>query len=276
MGTDIHSMVEVYRHRYARPGETVTGRWTPLGEEIFASRWSKSRTESPLESRNYDMFALLAGVRNGVGFAGLKRGDPIRPLSEPRGVPEDASFAWRAEVDSWDVDMHSHSYFTLAELIEFEASGAFDQPIRRTGAISAEAYEELKRTGEKPTEWSGSIGGFGIQTLSVDDYEAGKRAEITADDLANLATWQARGNDVSEVIKREPRTYVQYVWEDSLTESVAELRDAIQSLRRYADDLTPDPAMLDPEGNAYDDSPGWHGHGGVAHDRIRIVFGFDS
>jgi hypothetical protein len=260
-------MVEVYRERYARRGETPTSRWTPLDDQIFPSYYGDKKTNTPLDGRNYDLFALLADVRNGTGFAGVKRCDPIRPLAPPRGVPEDASYAWLAEVDGWGIDMHSHSYFTLAELIAFEAAGLFDQEMVRTGAISDEAYEEIKRTGEKPSEWSGSVGGFGIQTLTVEAYEAGSRAEITADDLELAAGWQRRGNDVTEVLARKPRTYVQYVWTDTLTDSVKELRDAIAALIRYAADLSADPSQAE---------PGWYGHGGISHDRIRIVFGFDN
>lgn len=278
MGADIHSMAEEYRTRYARQGENPTSRWVPISSDIFPRpSWrGEGRGTVPLSSRNYDLFALLADVRNGYGFAGIKRGDPIQPLAQPRGVPEDASFAWLAEVDGWDVDMHSHSYFTLAELIEFEADGKFDQPIRRTGAISAEQYEEIKRTGGKPTDWSGSISGFGIQTVSVDEYEAGKRAEITADDLARAAAWKSQGNDVTAVLERKPETYVQYVWEDALTESVSELRGAIGALTRYAADIPADSEQTDRTGALWGDKPGWYGHGGISHDHLRIMFGFDN
>ncbi|QEA27078.1 hypothetical protein FGL91_00040 [Microbacterium sp. CBA3102] len=278
MGADIHSMAEQFRPRYARQSEEPTSRWVPIDSNIFprASWRGEGRGTVPLDERNYDLFALLANVRNGYGFAGIKRGDPIAPLALPRGVPEDASFAWLAEVDQWDVDMHSHSYFTLAELLQFDAEGRFDQPMRRTGAISAEQYEEIKRAGVKPTTWSGSVSGFGIQTLSVEEYEAGKRAEITPEDLENAASWKRRGNEVGDVLTRQPQTYVQYVWEDSLSESVKELRSAIEALTRYAADIPADPEQKDHEGKRWGDKPGWYGHGGIAHDHLRIVFGFDN
>ena len=47
--------------------------------------------------RNYDLFAMLANLRNGVGFAGRRRGEVLDPIDEPRGIPEDASPEYREE-----------------------------------------------------------------------------------------------------------------------------------------------------------------------------------
>lgn len=55
--------------------------------------------------RNYWLFNLLADVRYGP--------DWLKPLDSPRGVPDDASYAYRQLVEDWDGDGHSHSYFTL-------------------------------------------------------------------------------------------------------------------------------------------------------------------
>ncbi len=61
--------------------------------------------------RNYHLFSRLADVRSyGDGSA----------ISEPRGVPEDASDAYLYVVNQWKGDGHSHSYFTLTELLEHD------------------------------------------------------------------------------------------------------------------------------------------------------------
>lgn len=67
MGTDIHGVVQV--------------RYDP----------SKSWYDKlPIEGdRNYFAFAILGGVRNGSGLAGVLTHQPIRPIQENRGLPAD-------------------------------------------------------------------------------------------------------------------------------------------------------------------------------------------
>lgn len=64
--------------------------------------------------RNYNLFSMLADVRNGY----ISNGNTymIKPIDDPRGVPSDASSAYKEYVDEWGADGHSHSYFTLTEL----------------------------------------------------------------------------------------------------------------------------------------------------------------
>lgn len=70
-------------------------------------RWDSERLElvEPYNGRNYELFSMLAGVR---GFT--------TPISEPRGIPRDASdgVCCRYElVKDW---VHTPSWLTLAEL----------------------------------------------------------------------------------------------------------------------------------------------------------------
>lgn len=64
--------------------------------------------------RNYNLFSMLAGVRNGY----ISNGNTymITPIDDARGVPSDASSAYKEYVDEWGRDGHSHSYFTMSEL----------------------------------------------------------------------------------------------------------------------------------------------------------------
>lgn len=59
-------------------------------------------------NRDYSLFYRLAGVRGPYEF---------EPLSESRGLPEDISSDMQRESDGWGTDGHSHSYFTLTELL---------------------------------------------------------------------------------------------------------------------------------------------------------------
>lgn len=56
--------------------------------------------------RDYTLFATLAGVR----------GD--NPIESPKGIPEDCSPEYRKLCEVWGDDGHSHSYFTLRELLD--------------------------------------------------------------------------------------------------------------------------------------------------------------
>lgn len=76
MGCDIHCFIE-YSTFEKQDG---TAYWIPFGGEIHGSR-------------NYEMFALLAGVRGGGS-----------PLFEPRGMPENPSYGVRSEYHLWIED----------------------------------------------------------------------------------------------------------------------------------------------------------------------------
>lgn len=71
MGTDIHGgFVKVIRDDKGNISET----------EPVSTNWGKNR--------NYTLFTILAGVRNGVGFAGTYRHELLIPIAEDRGFPE--------------------------------------------------------------------------------------------------------------------------------------------------------------------------------------------
>lgn len=296
MGCDIHSMVEVRRKRYEgswvpesgllaggfRPGSE---RWVALDtddEHLFPNTYYDPDSTykpfqvkyrgAPLDDRNYDLFALLAGVR--------MSGRELEPLSPPRGVPTDASFGWLKEVDDWGPDFHSHSWFTLAELIAFRDAGRLNQTLHREGVISAEQYEALKQ-GTKPQEWSGGISGFGIVTVTAGQYDAGDYpTEIDDADRELLAKWRARPDanhaHYDKLEAEGVRIYVRAEWDDDPKEGAvapqfSELGSAITALERYAADLPPQQYVDD----GSEDKPGW-GHGTTAHEDIRIVFAFDN
>ena len=298
MGCDIHSHVEIRRERYQGDGPYRGKRWVLLDCDLFTNSYydetsdyapfrEKHRT-APLSDRNYTLFALLADVRNGSGFAGIKTGDPITPLSDPRGVPEDASHGWLEEVEQWDVDMHSHTWFTLAELLK--PNPLYDQRLVRRGIISAGQYEQIKQTGGTPDGWSGSISGPKIITVTPDEYEAGIRSEpFTEAEIETMRVqWRAGGLKRGETIEAtdfrlaqyvaEDRTHIEWIWEDSLRESTGELHDAIAALKRYADDLPPLDKVGEKgyDGDLIENKPGWYGHGGVDYADLRIVMGFDN
>lgn len=144
MGCDIHAFAEV----------KTNGKW----------KFNKSINID----RNYDLFSILANVRNGYGFAGVKTGEGFVPISEPKGVPCDASSKYLTKCLEWDGDGHSHSWLTLKEIKDFD----WGQFTMKEGIISLGEYIELKDSDNKPTSWSGGISGNGI--VVVDEEEADK------------------------------------------------------------------------------------------------------
>lgn len=111
MGCDIHLFTEV---------RDADGKW-----ELFACDDPHRPGEQGYTDRCYAVFATLADVRNDR--------EPIKPISKPRGWPEDMSDDLRAlvndetgrfrlrDVNEWPGD-HSASYLTLAEILAHEWS----------------------------------------------------------------------------------------------------------------------------------------------------------
>lgn len=105
MGCDIHFYVEV------RKGKN----WES------ADRWSVDPSDGVpyiddpdkfYSGRNYYLFSILAGVRS--------YDNAYEPICNPRGLPSGLSKEVEDECERWDVDGHSQSYFTLAELLEID------------------------------------------------------------------------------------------------------------------------------------------------------------
>jgi len=105
MGCDIHLFVET---KDPAGGWVSRDIWLPRDEDGIID------AEDLYEpNRNYDLFAILANVRN-------RSIDPLTPINGPRGFPDDASPEVREAYEWWDPDGHSHSWFTLRELLDFD------------------------------------------------------------------------------------------------------------------------------------------------------------
>lgn len=68
--------------------------------------------------RNYEEFQMLAGVR----------GETFPPMKPPTlELPVDTCQEIRTAYESWGVDAHTATYYTLDELVNIEKSGYFEQ-----------------------------------------------------------------------------------------------------------------------------------------------------
>ncbi len=154
MGCDVHMFAEVKKD----------GSWQKVGK-IFKG-WNDKPTDEPYHHRNYDLFAILANVRNGEGFAGIDTGDGFMSIAMPRDLPLDVSAEIKKESDDWNGDGHSHSYFTVAELLQYD----WTLKTRHRGFVSPDEYKVFKEKG-KPEQWCGGVGGSNI----INNEEMDKR-----------------------------------------------------------------------------------------------------
>lgn len=119
-----------------------------LEQEYQSDKESTYKYESPevlgwlYDNRDYDVFAILADVRNGRGFAGIKTGEGFVPISEPKDLPIDVSEEVKKESDYWGGDGHSHSYLTLKELLTYDWHG---QTTKKEGMVTKISYYEAAR-----------------------------------------------------------------------------------------------------------------------------------
>lgn len=198
MGTDIHG---VWQKR-------VNDRW-----EDIPSNYE--------QHRDYQLFAVLADVRNGYGFAGVPLGQSVTPISAPRGLPADFRAAdgehYRTSIDNvpphaqkfylkfnyvhgdgtieLSMGDHSHSWLTANEMLEWFK---FAPPVLITGIIDRETYNKWDHKSE-PESYCGGVYGPDV---------------VMANDPDTLQNW----------------THIRVTWEQHLRLSLAYFFDEVQRL----------------------------------------------
>lgn len=159
MGTDVHASF----HYRAKNDETGADEW----------RFCEHNYEG---DRHYHLFSWLADVRNGYGFAGVPTGNAIKPLSEPRGLPDDCIFwpspktAYKYESPEWrnywanggeDYGDHSFTWLTADEII---AGIPEIQGRTKTGVLTLNEFNRWDKVSE-PDSYVGSRDGRNHVTL---------------------------------------------------------------------------------------------------------------
>lgn len=108
--------------------------------EVFPNEEKMERLELH-GGRNYGLFSTLAGVRDYT--------NSIRPVSDPKGVPEDCCDYIKKVNEDWGDDGHSHSWLTLNELKNYQSQNL---KLPRTGLLSPEQLVEFDK-GVLPNSW---------------------------------------------------------------------------------------------------------------------------
>lgn len=167
MGCDIHLFVE----RQVRGTWVPADKWVPDKESKDKDALKLPFDDRYYNGRNYNLFAILADVRNGHGFAGIDTGDGFDPISIPKNLPKDVSRAVQLEFESWGEDAHSASFHTLKDLLEYN----WTQVTKLRGVVNAVEFYRWNRwnrgQGEGPEGYCGSVGGANVLFLPVSEIE---------------------------------------------------------------------------------------------------------
>jgi len=147
MGTDAHPVIEV-KGRNGRWGlrDSKDGRRSSRrrredrGEDVPYDEWLAEWPDylNELSERNYALFGVLAGVR----------WRSVDALFANRGFPEDAAKATLKALDAESHEYHSHTHFTVQELLDADwDTVCFHEKM----ALFANQYLEWKDTGKLPS-----------------------------------------------------------------------------------------------------------------------------
>lgn len=128
------------------------------------------------DGRNYRVFAMLAGVRNGTGFAGVYTHEPLEPIAEPRGLPDDLGTKGHdysgdetreIPYDEWEFGDHSFSHVTLKEILDWPG---WEKGLEMGGLVDKVEYLRMKASGDTtPREYCGDAWGQGIKIVTEDE-----------------------------------------------------------------------------------------------------------
>lgn len=161
MGCDIHCYAEV----------KTNNKWKKVGS-IFKNPWyiwykdnnkevpknEKEFTDSPYDGRNYNLFSILAGVRNDYN---------ILPISNPKGLPNDISNEVRGKYSVWEDDGHSASWLTTKELKEYDWK---NKTANYSGWFSIKDYVKFKN-GEDNFGYGKDVGGAMVVKISQEEAD---------------------------------------------------------------------------------------------------------
>lgn len=212
MGCDIHAAIE-YRNG---------NRWHALLiPNKYFGRWEdeKKMTAKLPINRDYDLFAILANVRNGHGFAGVKTGDGFDSITGTdtvplRGVPEDIS----EEAEAVLSGEHSPTWVTLSEILAFD----WTRSTTHCGVVTAVEFEEWDRMKEwrpGPLSWCGDVTGPSVRKVSN---------EAMRDFIAKQFNGKSGADREAAIdVLRKSNLYTSIQWLESYTHSALQMWEVI-------------------------------------------------
>jgi len=175
MGCDIHIAIQrqepdgtwrelPWQHVWQFEGAAPAVKGVPVAPDCF-------------RGRNYDLFAILANVRNGRGFAGIETGSGWPSIAPDRGFPDgfdpDKTLPAANYPERGNRYMGDHS-FTWVSLDELKAFPWDATEACQYGVVTAEEYEQLTVDHARPHSYCGAVSGAGIRTYDPDTYRLAK------------------------------------------------------------------------------------------------------
>lgn len=202
MGTDVHSIIEVKK-------EVFLEKHPELRHLVHPSQIWVQIPENPwAENRSYLLFAVLANVRNGFGFGGFFRHEPLKPITDQRGIPDDFS-AIDYVNDHWE-DHHSHTWLLGSEFSDWFNGDLIS--LVHSGYISKEKFETWD--GNTPDCYSGFVSGYGV---------------VLGDDLNSLTRTNSINlkEDVPITPISSETTHVRVWWAETVQSSISYFYDDV-------------------------------------------------
>jgi len=198
MGTDIHAVMEIEKD----------------------GKWEQDLTGVVPEYRNYNLFAIMADVRNGYGFAGCVTGKAVEPISKPKGLPDG--------YDDEECYGHSASYLSGKEIADYIDKNKTTLKTHQ-GIMSIETYIQWKQSDDvEPNSYCGGI--TGVEVVDEDNL-----SEILKGLGYNLLDVL---NDQKNVdIKASREIYVKATWTTNLFYTTPELIEMLNDMKVKSDDL---------------------------------------
>lgn len=138
VGTDIHLIIEK---------QDDSGVWKTLRGS------NKIIEEFEADDRDYALFARVADIRNGYGFAGVKIFDPYVPLFPNRGLPDD----FKLKKGDWLGD-HGFTWMYLFEILDAD----WTITNKNHCLVDRDQYDQLKQDGY-PKTYCADAWGHGIK-----------------------------------------------------------------------------------------------------------------
>ena len=204
MGTDIHSIAQVKRDGNPASSHRDCGLdveeggiwpWATYRAQVL-HKWTTVAIGIAGDPRSYNTFAMLANVRNGRGFAGVRTSTGFPVIHEPRGLPDDLErdedhgviidkvqlvCAWDWDGKEQPIDSaearrvayleddgclwlgdHSFSWCTLAELRAFIENVAKKTQTHLCGIVTRAEYIAHETTGKPYESWCGGLSDPGV------------------------------------------------------------------------------------------------------------------
>ena len=151
------------------------------------------------DHRNYVLFAILANVRNGFGFAGCNIFTPLESLlTEPMDLPDDIRYSPHYKSSSpgynsgsyddiW-MGEHSHGVLTADEILSYD----FQRRLTEFGVVDMENLQ-LIAAGKQPRDYCGDIWGRGVKKHPRIDMTEGKTFIVNPSDYTHFEVmWDGR------------------------------------------------------------------------------------